>query len=44
MAAGAALANGKNVMVHCLAGAHRAGTTGAVGLDGSDGCGMTDEA
>ena len=30
VAAGAALANGKNVMVHCLAGAHRAGTTGAV--------------
>jgi protein-tyrosine phosphatase len=23
-----ALENGKNVMVHCLAGAHRAGTTG----------------
>ena len=23
-----ALDNGKNVMVHCLAGAHRAGTTG----------------
>jgi len=23
-----ALNNGKNVMVHCLAGAHRAGTTG----------------
>ena len=26
--AGSALASGKNVMVHCLAGAHRAGTTG----------------
>ena len=26
---GSALASGKNVMVHCLAGAHRAGTTGA---------------
>lgn len=25
---GDALADGKNVMVHCLAGAHRAGTTG----------------
>jgi len=29
---GAALANGKNVMVHCLAGAHRAGTTGCICL------------
>eukprot|EP00435_Cladocopium_sp_Y103_P063304 s895_g24.t2 len=27
-----ALASGKNVMVHCLAGAHRAGTTGCICL------------
>lgn len=25
-----ALANGENVLVHCLAGAHRAGTTGVI--------------
>jgi len=29
---GEALASGKNVMVHCLAGAHRAGTTGCICL------------
>lgn len=29
---GAALAEGKNVMAHCLAGAHRAGTTGCICL------------
>lgn len=29
---GSALASGKNVMVHCLAGAHRAGTTGCICL------------
>ncbi|CAK9006683.1 unnamed protein product [Durusdinium trenchii] len=29
---GAALASGENVMVHCLAGAHRAGTTGCICL------------
>lgn len=29
---GAALADGKNVMAHCLAGAHRAGTTGCICL------------
>ncbi|CAE6946235.1 DUSP9, partial [Symbiodinium sp. KB8] len=29
---GAALASGRNVMVHCLAGAHRAGTTGCICL------------
>lgn len=28
----AALESGKNVMVHCLAGAHRAGTTGCMSL------------
>lgn len=28
----AALENGQNVMVHCLAGAHRAGTTGVICL------------
>merc|ERR1712070_787445 len=29
---GNALAGGKNVMVHCSAGAHRAGTTGVICL------------
>jgi len=29
---GAALSDGKNVMAHCLAGAHRAGTTGCICL------------
>ena len=28
VAAGQVLASGRNILVHCLAGAHRAGTTG----------------